>query len=137
MSRTRPRRQYEIRWPNVVRIDHVYRPTLSLDWSRVPPLVLDASTTAQVAELAPILEGKPDVTQIDRIELERLAREFRTQRIIFEDGARRLRPDAARLAGQQGGAAGAAGAPGGAVHPLRQDCRFTRRCSTRTTCAAA
>ncbi|MGQ9495349.1 MAG: BPTD_3080 family restriction endonuclease, partial [Thermoanaerobaculaceae bacterium] len=31
-----------------------------------------------------ILEGKPDVTKIERIELERLAREFRTQRIIFE-----------------------------------------------------
>jgi len=37
-----------------------------------------------VAELAPILEGKPDVTQVSRIELERLAREFRTQRIVFE-----------------------------------------------------
>ncbi|MBP8746153.1 MAG: hypothetical protein KBH86_13640, partial [Syntrophorhabdus sp.] len=40
--------------------------------------------TAQVAELAPVLDGKPDVTKINRIELERLAREFRTQRIIFE-----------------------------------------------------
>jgi type III restriction enzyme len=47
-------------------------------------LTLDAAQTAQVAELAPILEGKPDVTNINRIELERLAREFRTQRIIFE-----------------------------------------------------
>ncbi|MCP9447429.1 MAG: hypothetical protein NNA22_07650 [Nitrospira sp.] len=34
--------------------------------------------------MAPIIEGKPDVTKINRIELERLAREFRTQRIIFE-----------------------------------------------------
>jgi type III restriction enzyme len=47
-------------------------------------LELDAAQTAQVAELAPVLEGKPDVTQINRIGLERLAREFRTQRIIFE-----------------------------------------------------
>ncbi len=46
--------------------------------------MLDASQTAQVAELAPLIEGKPDVTRIDRIELERLAREFRTQRIIFQ-----------------------------------------------------
>jgi type III restriction enzyme len=76
--------QYEIRWPNLVRIDHVYRPVLTLDWDRLPALQLDAARTAQVAELAPILEGKPDVTQVDRIELERLAREFRTQRIIFE-----------------------------------------------------
>lgn len=74
----------EIRWPNVVRIDHVFQPTLVLDWSKVRPLELDAAKTAQVAELAPILEGKPDVSKINRIELERLARESRTQRIIFE-----------------------------------------------------
>jgi type III restriction enzyme len=76
--------EFEICWPNVVRIDRVFQPTLTLDWSKVCPLELDAAQTAQVAELAPILEGKPDVTKISRIELERLAREFRTQRIIFE-----------------------------------------------------
>ncbi len=76
--------EFEICWPNVVRIDHVFQPTLALDWSKVHPLELDAAKTTQVAELAPILEGKPDVTKINRIELERLAREFRTQRIIFE-----------------------------------------------------
>ncbi len=78
------KRQFAIRWPSVVRIEHVYRPALSLDWSKVQPLTLDAAQTAQVAELAPVLEGKPDVSHITRIELERLAREFRTQRIIFE-----------------------------------------------------
>jgi type III restriction enzyme len=75
---------FEIRWPNVVRIDRVFQPTLTLDWSKARKLDLDAGQTARVAELAPVLEGKPDVSQIDRIELERLAREFRTQRIIFE-----------------------------------------------------
>ncbi|MEZ0396689.1 MAG: BPTD_3080 family restriction endonuclease [Anaerolineales bacterium] len=75
---------YEIRWPNVVRIEYVFQPMLQVDWSSLPPLELDAAHTAQVVELAPILEGKPDVTKIDRIELERLAAEFRTQRIIFE-----------------------------------------------------
>jgi len=76
--------QFEIRWPNVIRIERQFHPTLALDWEKVKPLELNAAQTAQVAEMAPILEGKPDVTQIDRIELERLAREFRTQRIIFE-----------------------------------------------------
>jgi type III restriction enzyme len=75
---------YEIRWPNVVRIEHIFQPILAVDWSHLHPLELDAAQTAQVAELAPILEGKPDVTKIDRIELEHLAGEFRTQRIIFE-----------------------------------------------------
>ncbi|MCS6849187.1 MAG: DEAD/DEAH box helicase family protein [Anaerolineae bacterium] len=76
--------QFEIRWPNVVRIERVFQPVLTLDWSKVRVLELNAAQTAQVAELAPIIEGKPDVTKIERIELERLAREFRMQRIIFE-----------------------------------------------------
>jgi type III restriction enzyme len=76
--------EFEIRWPNVVRVDHVFQPVLTLDWSKARRLELNAAQTAQVAELAPILEGKPDVSKIERIELERLAREFRTQRIIFE-----------------------------------------------------
>ena len=76
--------EYEIRWPNVVRIERVFQPTLKLDWAKARPLELDAAQTAQVADMAPMLEGKPDVRQISRIELERLAREFRTQRIIFE-----------------------------------------------------
>jgi type III restriction enzyme len=76
--------QYEITWPNLVRIERTFYPTLKLDWEKTIPLILDAANTAQVAELAPVLEGKPDTTKIDRIELERLAREFRTQRIIFE-----------------------------------------------------
>ena len=51
--------EFEIRWPNVVRIERVLQLTLILDWSKIRPLVLDAAQTAQVAELAPILEGKP------------------------------------------------------------------------------
>jgi type III restriction enzyme len=76
--------EFEIRWPNVVRIDRDFQPTLKLDWTQVRPLELDAARTAQVAELAPVVDGKPDVTNADSIELERLAREFRTQRIVFE-----------------------------------------------------
>jgi type III restriction enzyme len=94
--------EFEIRWPNVIRIDHVFQRALVLDWSKVRPLELDAARAAQVADLAPVLEGKPDITRIDRIELERLAREFRTQRIIFEAARdvfdrtpNRIRPSAA------------------------------------------
>ena len=76
--------QFEIRWPNIIRIEHVYRPRLSLDWNMVEPLELNASETAQMAELAPIVDGKPDVSKLTSIDLEALAQEYRTQRIIFE-----------------------------------------------------
>lgn len=76
--------RFEIRWPNVIRIDHVYRPNLSLDQSKIAPLELSAADTIRLAALAPVVEGKPDITKISSIELDKLAREFRTQRIVFE-----------------------------------------------------
>jgi type III restriction enzyme len=74
---------FEIQWPNLIRIERVFRPALTLDLKRVKPLELSAAKTAQVAELAPLLDGTPDASKISRIELERLAREFRFQKIAF------------------------------------------------------
>lgn len=76
--------EFLIPWPNVLRIDRVYRPRLTLDWEAVSTLELDASQTPRMAELAPIVEGKPDLTKVAQIDLENLAREFRTQKIVFE-----------------------------------------------------
>ncbi len=78
------KRQYEIAWPNILRIDHVYRPVLTLDLAAVEPLELSASDVATVAELAPILEGKPDLTRLSEIDFNELARTLRMQRIAFE-----------------------------------------------------
>ena len=75
---------FEIKWPNIIRIEHVYQPRLSLDWERVERLELNASETAQVAELAPIVDGKPDISKVSSIDLEALAQEYRTQKIVFE-----------------------------------------------------
>src|SRR5215218_7240201 len=76
--------EFEISWPNVLRIDHEYRPQLSLDLSKVFPLELNAYETATLAEMAPVIDGKPDVTRISEIDLLELARKFRMQRIAFE-----------------------------------------------------
>ena len=90
------RAAFEIGWPSVVRIDHVFRPRLTLDLSRVEPLQLNASQTASLAELAPLVDGEPDVAQVRAIDLERLARESRTQRIVFQTAAdvyKQMQPD--------------------------------------------
>src|SRR5215207_4095290 len=76
--------EFEISWPNVLRIDHEYRPVLSLDLSKATPLEINALETATLAEMAPVVDGKPDVTQISEIDLVELARKFRMQRIAFE-----------------------------------------------------
>ncbi len=78
------RKAFEIAWPNVIRIDHEYRPSLTLDLSKVKPLELNANNTRTLAELAPVVEGKPDVSRLTGIDLEELGHKFRLQKIIFE-----------------------------------------------------
>jgi type III restriction enzyme len=68
----------------VIRIDHAYKPELTLDLSSVPVLRLDASNTAKLAELAPMVDGKPDFTKISAIDLDELGKRFRMQKIVFE-----------------------------------------------------
>jgi type III restriction enzyme len=77
------KKQFEIRFPNIIRIEHLFKPLLSLDLDKVQPIELNAAQTATIADLAPIVEGKPDITKIAEIDLEKLAKENRTQRIIF------------------------------------------------------
>jgi len=77
------RKRYEITWPNVLRIDHDYRPTLTLDLANAKPLSLDAYETPTLAQLAPTIDGKPDLRQISEINLRELGERFRMQKIVF------------------------------------------------------
>jgi type III restriction enzyme len=89
-SRIQPipeRKELEISWPNIIRIDHEYRPELTLDLSKIKPLTLDAYETPTIADLAPVIDGKPDVTKLTSIDVEKLGREQRMQRVIFQSAA--------------------------------------------------
>ena len=81
------RKDLEILWPNILRIDHEYRPELTLDLSKTKPLTLDAYETPTIADLAPVIDGKPDVTKLTSIDVEKLGREQRMQRVIFQSAA--------------------------------------------------
>lgn len=78
------RKKYEIKWPNIIRIDHVFKPQLSLDMTKVAPLTINADEVRTIAELAPVVDGKPDYSKIDSIKLDQIAKKFRLQKIIFE-----------------------------------------------------
>jgi hypothetical protein len=54
---------------------------------KTPPVMISVANrteTATLAELAPVVEGKPDFAGISEINLNDLANKFRMQRIIFE-----------------------------------------------------
>lgn len=77
------RNELEIRWPNVVRIETVTRPTLVVDWKRVASLKIRPEQIPISAELAPALGGATDMSKVDTIDLERLPDSFRLQRLTF------------------------------------------------------
>lgn len=74
---------FEIRWPNVLRVDTVVRPELVLDWTTVESIRIDPSQIPLRAEIAPAVGGAADWNSITVIDLELLPDEFRLQRLIF------------------------------------------------------
>ena len=75
--------QHEITFPNIIRIDHVYRPRLKLDWDKVNTLELDPYESITEAEMAAIISGKANPKVKAAIGLEQIAEDTRVQSIVF------------------------------------------------------
>jgi type III restriction enzyme len=75
---------FEIKWPNVLRVDTIIRPKLSVDFNLVPSLKIDPSKVPLAVELAPAIGGANNWEMISEIDLEQLPEEFRLQRLIFK-----------------------------------------------------
>ena len=78
------RSEYEIRWPNIIRLDRVFKPQLTVDLDKIDTLELNAADTRLRADLAPIIDGKTDLTKCTEIDLQKLDAELRMQRIVFD-----------------------------------------------------
>lgn len=76
--------EHEISFPNVLRIDHVYKPQLTLNIAKVKPLELDPYDSITEAELAAIIAGKPNPAALSEIDLKEIAGRLRLQTIIFK-----------------------------------------------------
>ncbi len=74
---------YEISFPNILRIDHIYKPQLLLDMENVKILDLDPYDSITEAELAAIIAGKPNPAALSGIDLKDIGEKFRLQSIVF------------------------------------------------------
>lgn len=83
------RNQYEIRWPNVLRIESVLKRELVMDWTKVDVLTLDPMNTPLSADVAPSLTSAPNLAMVSEIDLEKATEDFRLQNLIFR-AARKL-----------------------------------------------
>ncbi len=74
---------YAITWPNILRIDHVYKSRLSLNWDKVKTLEMDPYESITEAELATIIAGKPNDKLKAAIGLKKIAEDTRIQTMVF------------------------------------------------------
>ena len=78
----RERAALRIAWPNIARFDRIWKTKLTLDVEKVPTLTLCAENTRLRADLAPVLDGKTDLTKCTEIDLEKLDQKLRLQTIM-------------------------------------------------------
>ncbi len=75
--------QYEITFPNVIRIDRTFQSTLHLNISTTKSLELNPFDSITEAELSGIIAGKPNPAALSEIDLKEIAENLRIQSIIF------------------------------------------------------
>lgn len=75
--------EHQISWPNILRIDHVFKPKLTLDLDKVSVLEIDPYGSITEAELAAIIAGKANKNVRSAIGLEQIAEDTRIQTIVF------------------------------------------------------
>ncbi len=76
--------EHEISFPNVLRIDHVYKPKLTLDLEKVKRLELDPYQSITEAKMSAIMAGKPIPADLTDLDLDEIAEKVRFQTIVFE-----------------------------------------------------
>jgi len=77
------RNELEISWPNVLRVDVVVKPKLTVDWSKMPVLEIDPAQIHVSTDLVPALGDAANMSQAVSIDLEKMPDEFRQQRLLF------------------------------------------------------
>lgn len=74
--------EYEITFPNVLRIEYKRKVGFNTTADGIEPLVIDGSKNDTYAELAAVLEGKTFNT-MSVIDLQEIADTYRTQKVVF------------------------------------------------------
>ena len=77
------KRTYALHWPNVLRVNHPLRYQLVLDVAAMETLELSATDTILEAELAQVVAGKPNLEQLNAIDMRQLGEKLRYQEVIF------------------------------------------------------
>jgi len=74
---------FEIKFPNILRVDTVYKSNLSIDYDKIKPVVIDPNDSITVAELAGVIQNNVVPAALTDIDLKEYSERFRLQTVIF------------------------------------------------------
>lgn len=78
----------EIKWPHVLRVDYKLNYFLDIDWDKLKPLKLSTDDARTVVEIAPVIDGKPDLTRLSELQLLKFAEDKRFQSLKLQAAVR-------------------------------------------------
>lgn len=82
------RKDKEIKWPHVLRIDYKLDYFIDIDYDKVNTLTLSADDSPTVVEVAPVIDGKPNYAQLSELDLDKLSEQHRLQRCLLQGAVR-------------------------------------------------
>ncbi|NMM97588.1 type III restriction-modification system, res subunit [Bifidobacterium sp. DSM 109959] len=77
------RGEYEISWPNVVRVNRRERTNVNLDPKLITPLLIDTDDLPSRMKLASVLQNHPDMGNYTLVDLKEECRTIREQTLVF------------------------------------------------------
>ena len=78
------KKEFKISWPNILRINTTLKPTLNLDLDKVKILEINPEETTTSVDMAEVIDGKPNFATMSSMDMEKLNKKIRMQRIVFE-----------------------------------------------------
>ncbi len=80
---TKEKDNFKISFPNILRIDTVYKSSLQIDYNAVKPIIIDPENTITEVELGGVISNSITPAAMSDIDIKNFAERYRMQSVIF------------------------------------------------------
>jgi type III restriction enzyme len=77
------KKEFEIAFPNILRIDALYKSSLMLDYNSIKPIEIDPEKTITEVEFGGVLQGNITPAALSDIDIKEFSERYRLQSVIF------------------------------------------------------
>ena len=85
---TNAKEDFRIEFPNILRVDTVYRSTLDLNYDVIKPILIDPSDTITEAELGGVIDNDVTPAALSEVDIKEIAEKYRLQTVVFKVATR-------------------------------------------------